>query len=99
MDAFSSPSEIQAELGKRLKRLRIRHGLTQSDLASQANLSRQAIVDLENSGTSSVRTLVSVLHALGETGSLNLIAPEQGFSPIAAMRGMREPQRVRNAPP
>ena len=94
MAYFESPDALLSALAERLKQLRISKGLTQGDLATRANLSRQAISDLESSGKSSLQTLSRFLYALGEGRVIDSIAPQTTFSPMAAPRGMTIRKRV-----
>ena len=63
--AFSSSDEIIAELGLRLKAVRLSQSLTQADLAEQAGVSTGTVKSLERTGQSSVASLVRVVRALG----------------------------------
>ena len=54
------------EIGKKLKRLRLKNNLTQEELASRAELSKGFISQVERDQTSiSIATLVDVLECLG----------------------------------
>lgn len=54
------------DLGEKIKRLRLRHGLTQEELALRCDLSKGFISQLERDLTSpSIATLVDVLECLG----------------------------------
>lgn len=92
--AYRSPTELQVELGSRLRALRIDRGLSQEELASKAGLGRRAIVDLENGAGSSVATLVKALHAMGAADVISRIAPQATVSPVAVFRGNKERKRV-----
>ncbi|MCJ7590179.1 MAG: helix-turn-helix domain-containing protein, partial [Woeseiaceae bacterium] len=61
MDYYSlSDSAIEAEIGARLKALRLRRNLTQQTLADAAGLSVTAIKGIE-SGRGRLATLIAVL--------------------------------------
>nr|MDD6335513.1 XRE family transcriptional regulator [bacterium] len=54
------------QLGNKLRRLRLRHGLTQQELATRCDLSKGFISQLESDQTSpSIATLVDILEVLG----------------------------------
>ena len=54
------------ELGEKIKQLRLRHGLTQEELALRCDLSKGFISQLERDLTSpSIATLMDVLECLG----------------------------------
>ncbi len=56
------------EIGKRIRRLRLKAGLTQEELANRADLTKGFISQLENDTTSpSIATLEDILGALGTT--------------------------------
>ena len=68
--AFSTSDEITAELGLRLKAVRLSQSLTQADLAERAGISVGTVKSLERTGQSSVASLVRVVQALGLTDQL-----------------------------
>lgn len=56
------------EIGEKIKRLRLRYGLTQEELADRAELSKGFISQLERNQTSpSIATLADILECLGTT--------------------------------
>lgn len=86
--------DLEAQLGDRLRRLRIRHALTQAELAARANLSVHAIQRLEQ-GRGQIRSLLLVLRAAGAEDALQQWLPEPTVSPLALARRKPERQRVR----
>ena len=64
---FSTSDEITAELGLRLKAVRLSQSLTQADLAERAGISVGTVKSLERTGQSSVASLVRAVQALGLT--------------------------------
>lgn len=65
------------ELGEKIKRLRLRHGLTQEELALRCDLSKGFISQLERDLTSpSIATLMDILECLG-TDLKTFFADEQ----------------------
>lgn len=68
--AFSTINEITAELGLRLKAVRLSQSLTQADLADRAGVSVGTVKALEKTGQSSVASLARVVQALGLTDQL-----------------------------
>ena len=67
---FSASDEITAELGLRLKAVRLSQSLTQADLAERAGISVGTVKSLERTGQSSVASLVRAVQALGLTDQL-----------------------------
>ena len=92
MMPYSSTSEVLAELGQRVKALRIALPATQKELAEMTNLSLKTISNLENGKDVSLSTMIEVLRALGRLQSLELLIPEQGLRPseIVALGKTRE---------
>ncbi len=62
--SFSTPSELQRQLGERLKRLRLSRNLDQRTSAEKAGLSEKALRNIEAGRNSTVETLLRVLKAL-----------------------------------
>jgi len=95
MDTFSlSDKAIQAELGSRIRSLRLRNNMTQQELADATTLSLNTIKSLE-SGRGKLATLIAVLRELGALDQLNKFIPEPSISPLqlAKMKG-RQRQRA-----
>ncbi len=81
---------IAAELGHRIKSLRLRKNVTQQQLAEATSLSLNSIKSLE-SGRGKLTTLIAVLRELGVLHDLDNFIPEPGISPLqlARMRGKK----------
>lgn len=97
-----STEEWEQLFGREVRRLRTRLRLTQSELASQANISKSSVQSLERGGGSTLSTLIRVARALGRTEWLNSFTPEEPrVSPIQLLRerelqGDRARSRVRH---
>jgi transcriptional regulator with XRE-family HTH domain len=91
-----SPYELQQLLGTGIRAQRIARELTQSDVASKAGISKQAVAKLERAEGSTVETLVRVLHALRATQLIESLATQPHVSPLALLRSAQPPQRVRH---
>ena len=63
---FSASDEITAELGLRLKAVRLSQSLTQADLAERDGISVGTVKALERTGQSCVASLVRVVQTLGQ---------------------------------
>jgi len=72
---------IAAEIGHRFKALRLRHNLTQQQLAEAVALSLNAIKALEK-GSAKLSTMIAVLRELGDLEQLNHFIPEISVSPL-----------------
>lgn len=87
--------ELQVELGKRLRRLRIGRGLDQRETAAKAGISEKALRGLETGSGSSLQSLLRVLKALDAIDVMDAIAPVPTVSPLALLRrSTGAPQRV-----
>lgn len=94
---FSPAEEIARELGSRLKSARLALGLAQSELAARAGVARGTIATLENSGQSSLASMVQVVQALGLASELqNLFVPQPAS--IAAMERQAQARARQRAP-
>jgi transcriptional regulator with XRE-family HTH domain len=85
---------MEAELGEKLKALRLSRNLDQKTLAERAGISPRALRSLEGGQGSSLKTLVSVLRALGRQAWLDSIAPVATINPLALTRQAQPRQRA-----
>jgi len=97
--SYQTPDEIQVFLGKRLKSLRVRSGLTQDQVAGKAAVSLRSIQHLESGAGSTLETFLRFLKAIGEINVIDTLAPEPTISPMAMLKMARKksPQRVRRS--
>ncbi|PYU49802.1 MAG: XRE family transcriptional regulator [Acidobacteria bacterium] len=91
---FKSPAELQIELGKRLRRLRLQRNIDQRTLAEKAGVALTALQKLEAGRGSTVRTLVRTLKALNYLEGIEMLAPEPTVNPLALLRSTKPRQRV-----
>ena len=84
---IASTTQIEAELGYRLRRRRVALGLNQSEVAERAGLARRTVSSVERGEGASMATFVSMLRALGALDQLQQILPDPGPSPIALTEG------------
>ena len=83
MDYYGmSDKGILAEIGKRLKKKRLRKNLSQQELAENAGLSRNTISDIEGGGSSTLHNFIRILRALDSLDDLDHFLPEPGISPL-----------------
>lgn len=87
--------ELEAALGERLKRLRLSRDLDQRTLAARAGISEKALRNLEGGHGSSLRTLLSVIRALGRQEWLSTIAPVATINPLHLTQAATPRQRAR----
>ena len=90
-----SDRAILREIGRRLRKQRLRRNLTQQKLADRAGVSRSTISDMERGKPFEVLTLIQALRALRLLEEIDAFLPDPGISPLqlAKMRG-KERQRA-----
>ena len=81
-----STDEWEKQVGENLRSLRLRAGLDQIGLASQADVSVGALRSLERGTGSTLKTLVRVARALGREDWLAALAPRVTVSPLELAR-------------
>lgn len=86
--------EMEAELGEKLRRLRLNKNLNQQTLAGRAGVSVRTLRNLESGRGSSVNTLVRVLRALGRESWLQTVAPVPTINPLTLTRFAEPRQRA-----
>ncbi len=91
---FSSPEEVQGQLGERIRRLRLNRNQDQARVAAKAGVSERALRSLEAGQGSKLITLIRVLKALEALDSLDALAPEPSVSPMAMLSRRQLPQRA-----
>jgi len=82
-------------IGLQIKNLRIQHNLKQDELVALSKVSKSALFNLESGKGSTLKTLVAVLEALGETKWLETLAPDAEISPMEMVELGKRRQRVR----
>ncbi len=77
-----SNTQIEIELGRRLRSERLERNLTQEEVAGRSGLSRRTITAIENGEGSSLSSLIALLRALGALSTLENFLPPRGPSPF-----------------
>lgn len=85
--------EMENDLGEKLKRLRLNKNLDQKTLAARAGVSVRALRNLEAGAGTTVKTLMSVVRALGRESWLDTVAPVATVNPLTLTS--RASQRLR----
>lgn len=93
MPVNQTVDEMEADLGEKLKRLRLNKNLDQKTLAARAGVSVRALRNLESGAGSTVKTLMSVVRALGRESWLQTVAPVPTINPLTLTT--RAAQRLR----
>lgn len=82
--------EVLAHLGARLAALRDARGLTQSEAAERAGLSRNTLSRAERGDNPTLATLIRLLRVYGRLPALESFIPEPEVSPMARLKEGRE---------
>ncbi len=93
---FKSPQELQTELGRRMRQLRLSRNIDQRTVAEKAGVTRAALQNLEAGRGSSVKTLLRILKALNYLEGIEMLGPEPTVNPLALLRTKTLPQRARH---
>ena len=94
---FKSPQELQVELGRRMRLLRLSRNLDQRTVAERAGIARAALQNLESGRGSSVQTFLRTLKALNYLEGIEILAPEPTINPLSLLQTKKPPQRVRRS--
>lgn len=78
-----SDQALISELGERLSRYRLNANISQTQLASEAGISRKTVYNAERGQSIQLESLVRILRALGQLENLNAFLPAPEISPIA----------------
>jgi putative transcriptional regulator len=78
----ANSSQIEADLGQRLRAIRIGREITQQQLAELAGVRLNTIHRLENGRGVSLDTFIRVMTALGLQGDLESLLPDADIRPV-----------------
>lgn len=95
--SYLTPAEIQADLGGRLRALRLDTRLSQAEAASRAGISVRALQHLETGTGSTLESYIRVLKALGHLNTLDSLAPAVGIKPMELVNRRKPRQRAPKA--
>ena len=84
---------LAKEFGERLAGFRLSRNLRQSDVASEAGVSRGALVRLEAGEGGTVDSLIRVLKALNLDDRINILVPDATISPLDPRSELRQRAR------
>lgn len=93
--SFKTARELQIELGRRLRQLRLQKNLEQRTTAEKAGIAEKSLRNLEAGRGSSVETLIRVLKALDFLEGIEMLAPKPSVNPLALLNGTKPRERVR----
>ncbi|MDR0431975.1 MAG: helix-turn-helix domain-containing protein [Bifidobacteriaceae bacterium] len=98
---YVTSEEVEGQLGRQFRRLRLDQNRDQAEVAASANISLSALKSLEAGRGSSLRTVIRAARALGRLDWLSELHPEPEVSPIAvweAQFGRHPRQRASRRP-
>lgn len=94
-DSLLTDDAVLARLGERLAQVRLRHELTQRELAAEAGVGATTVERIEGGKSVTLANFVRVLRVLGLQDELLSLAPEPSLRPAElADRAGRRRQRV-----
>src|SRR5882757_218970 len=93
---FKTPQELQIELGRRIRQLRLSRNIDQRAAAEKAGVARAALQNLEAGRGSSVQTLLRILKTLNYLEGIEMLAPQPTVNPLALLKTKTPPQRARH---
>ena len=89
-----SNSHIRQELGERARFVRKQRGLSQTQLADRADLTRPTVSGFERGKDVSLDTFLSILRALDMLDALGAVVPAPLVSPMEELTGGRPSNSV-----
>jgi Predicted transcriptional regulator with C-terminal CBS domains len=82
MNKSKSNYAILKTLGVRFKQNRLSQNISQAELAKKAGVSALSIAHIEVGTSTSMKTFLAAIRALGKIRNLDLLLPEPPVSPI-----------------
>ena len=82
----ATDSEILEDIGARLTALRKARGLTQSEAAERAALSRNTLYRAEHGDNPTLQTVIRLLRTYGRLAAVESFIPPPEISPMARLR-------------
>ena len=92
-------AEREAAIGLALRRWRIEVGLSQTEVAERAGLSRSAVQGLERGTGSRLASLLAVLRAIGRDDAIDALTADEQPSPIELLAAQRRAETGRSDAP
>lgn len=98
MIAQLSNSQIEQELGRRLKARRLELNFSQAAVSERSGLSRRTITGIENGQGCTLATLIALLRALDGLDTLEGFLPDPGPSPLLLAKLQEAPRKYASKP-
>ena len=93
IELLSSNTQIEQELGERLKNRRLDLNISQEQAAEWSGLSRRTITAIENGEGCTLTSLIALLRGLNSLHALENFLPDPGISPMAMITSPRGKSR------
>ena len=93
--AYATVADLEADLGTKLRLLRLDRNLEQLTVAERAGVSLNSLKRLEAGRGSTTHTLLSIVRALGREDWVKTIAPVVTINPLTMPRSAKPRQRAR----
>lgn len=90
----STDREIMREIGRRLRLMRRRRGLTMIDVGESADLDRTTVSRAEQGDNPTLLTLLRMLRVYGRLPALEAFLPEPEISPMQRLEARRGRNRA-----
>lgn len=87
--------EFELSVGEQIKSLRLKQNIDRATLALRAGCSVSALKNLESGNGSTLRTLITIVRALGREDWLRNVAPMATISPLNMPKTGHVRQRAR----
>jgi len=95
MDWYAlTTNALEAEIGNRLKQVRLRKNITQTALAQKTGLSRVSISKIERGNGATLSSLLAILRSLELLPQLETLFPPPELSPLELVK-IQSKQRKR----
>lgn len=95
---MTTSDELEAELGRQIRSLRLRQNLRQEELAERAGVALNAVKHLENGQGATTHSLVQTLRVLNRTDWLRTLAPAVSISPVQMLKTKAPRRRASRKP-
>jgi transcriptional regulator with XRE-family HTH domain len=90
----SQTDDLEVDLGRQLRAVRLRQDLDQRTLADRAGVALNVVKNLEAGKGSTVSSLIRVLRALGRVDWLDSLSPAVSISPMQMLKAKPVRQRA-----
>lgn len=94
---FKSDKEINCEVAKRIKDLRISNKISQEEMSLKTGLSKHTISNIENGKSFTFDNLLKVMRALNIIDRIDVLIPETKENPYRLIKEKSKRQRVYNS--